>query len=555
MSGIHFLLASSVFLVLAYVFYGAYLSRKLGIDPARKTPAHLERDGVDYVPARKQVLLGHHFSSIAGAGPIVGPVLGAVFGWLPALLWILLGSVFIGAVHDFSALVASLRHRGRSIGEVIEREIGRGGKTLFLLFSWSALVLVVAVFAKVTASTFVANPGVAPASGIYIVLAVAFGWVNYRTRISLAVSTTAGLLALLASVPLVMRLPGNLSGETWILVLFLYCAVASVTPVWILLQPRDYLSSFLLYALLVAGLAGAFFMRPTVEFPMFTRFRTDLGPLFPILFVTVACGAISGFHSLVASGTTAKQIDSEADARFIGYGGMLIEALLAVLALLAAVHLHQGRYEALKLEGGPVHVFSYGVGSFLACLGISQEAGQRFAALAVSAFCLTTLDTATRLARFAFQEFFQSSSPGRAAAFLTNRFVATLITLAVCFVLVRSGSTDRVWPLFGSANQLLAALALLAVTVWVGRRTGESAFVRYPMLVMFAVSLSALGLQAWKNLRQGHYVLAALAILLFVLAAVLVREAALAMRRGRTGEVAPAGEAPVPGNAQGTPLA
>ncbi len=554
MSGIYFLLASSVFLVLAYVFYGAYISRKLGIDPGRKTPAHLERDGVDYVPARKQVLLGHHFASIAGAGPIVGPVLGAVFGWLPALLWILLGSVFVGAVHDFSALVASLRHRGRSIGEVIEGEIGRGGKTLFLLFSWSSLVLVVAVFAKVTASTFVANPDIAPASGIFILLALAFGWVNYRTRVPLAASTTAALLVLSASLPLAMHLSGNLSGETWILVLFLYCAIASVTPVWILLQPRDYLSSFLLYALLGAGLVGAFFRGPTVEFPMFTHFRTELGPLFPILFVTVACGAISGFHSLVASGTTAKQIDSEADARGIGYGGMLIEALLAVLALLAAVHLQQGRYEALKLEGGPVHVFSYGVGSFLASLGISQEAGQSFAALAVSAFCLTTLDTATRLARFAFQEFFQSSSPGRAAALLTNRFVATLITLAVCFVLVRSGSTDRVWPLFGSANQLLAALALLAVTVWVGRRTGESGFVRYPMLVMFAVSLSALGLQALKNLQQGHYVLAGLAILLFVLAAVLVREAALAMRQGRTGEVAPPGEVSVPGDSPGTTM-
>lgn len=554
MSGIHLLVGSTAALVLAYVFYGAYLSRKLGIDPARTTPAHQERDGVDYVPARKQVLLGHHFASIAGAGPIVGPVLGAVFGWLPVLLWILLGSVFVGAVHDFSALVASLRHRGRSIGHVIEQEIGRGGKILFLLFSWSALVLVVAVFAKVTASTFVANPGVAPASGLFIVLALAFGWINYRTRLPLGASTSVALLVLFVSIPLVIRIPGNLSGETWILVLFLYCAVASVTPVWILLQPRDYLSSFLLYALLAAGLAGALFMRPTVEFPMFTRFRTELGPLFPILFVTVACGAISGFHSLVASGTTAKQIDSEADARVIGYGGMLIEALLAVLALLAAVHLQQARYEALKLEGGPVHIFSYGMGSFMASLGISQEAGQSFAALAVSAFCLTTLDTATRLARFAFQEFFQSSTPGRASAFLTNRFVATLITLAVCIILVRSGSTDRVWPLFGSANQLLAALALLAVTVWVGRRTGESAFVRYPMIVMFVISLSALGLQAWKNLEQGHYVLAGLAGLLFVLAAVLVREAALAMRQGRTGQVAPPGEVSVPGDSPGTTM-
>jgi carbon starvation protein len=537
MSGTALIFGSALLLGLAYLLYGGYVSRRLGIEPGRKTPAHQEEDGVDYVPARKQVLLGHHFASIAGAGPIVGPVLGAVFGWLPAFLWILLGSIFVGAVHDFSALVASLRHRGRSIGEVIEGEIGRTGKILFLLFSWSALVLVVAVFAKVTAKTFVANPGVAPASGLFIVLALIFGWINYRTRIPLAASTCVGLLVLLGALPFVIQAPVHLSADAWILMLFVYCAVASVTPVWILLQPRDYLNSFLLYAVLVTGLAGVFLFQPTVQFPMFTRFETELGPLFPILFVTVACGAVSGFHSLVASGTTAKQLDSEQDARVIGYGAMLIEALLAVLALLAAVHLRQGQYTALKIEGGPVHVFSYGVGSFMASLGISQESGQGFAALAVSAFCLTTLDTATRLARFAFQEFFQSSSPRPATTLLTNRFAATLVTLAVCFVLVRSGGTDRVWPLFGSANQLLAALALLAVSVWIGRRTGKNAFVRYPMFVMFAVSLSALGLQAWKNLEQGHYVLAGLAVLLFVLAVVLVREATLAIRRNKQGEI------------------
>ncbi len=538
MSGILLILGSGVLLVVAYVFYGAYLSRRLDIDPSRQTPAHQEQDGVDYVPARKQVLLGHHFASIAGAGPIVGPVLGAVFGWLPALLWILLGSIFVGAVHDFSALVASLRHRGQSIGRVIEDEIGGTGKILFLLFSWSALVLVVAVFAKVVTKTFVANPGVAPASALFIVLALAFGWVNHRTRVPLAVSTCTALLVMFAAIPFVIRAPVLLTADTWIWVLFLYCAIASVTPVWILLQPRDYLNSFLLYAVMVAGLAGVLFFRPTIQFPMFTRFQSELGPMFPILFVTVACGAISGFHSLVASGTTAKQLNSEADARAIGYGGMLIEAMLAVLALLAAVHINQGEYASLKAAGGPVHIFSCGVGSFMASLGVSQQTGQSFAALAVSAFCLTTLDTATRLARFAFQELFHSSTPGRVNALLTNRFTATLITLAFCFVLVRSGSTDRVWPLFGSANQLLAALALLAVSVWIGRRTGKNAFVRYPMFVMFAVSLSALALQAWKNLQQGHYVLAGLAMLLFALAGVLVREAALAVRRAEEGGTA-----------------
>jgi carbon starvation protein len=546
MSGIALLLGSGALLLLAYLFYGAYLSRRLGIDPKRQTPAHQQWDGVDYVPARKQVLLGHHFASIAGAGPIVGPVLGASFGWLPALLWILLGSIFVGAVHDFSALVASLRHRGQSIGIVIEEEIGRSGKILFLLFSWSALVLVVAVFAKVVANTFVANPGVAPASGLFVALALAFGWVNQRTRVPLAVSTVAALLVMVAAIPPLLRTPVQLSADAWIGVLFLYCAVASVTPVWILLQPRDYLSAFLLYAVLAAGLAGALFYRPTVAFPVFTQARTELGPLFPILFVTVACGAISGFHSLVASGTTAKQMNSEADARPIGYGGMLIETLLAVLALLAAVHIHQGRYADLKAEGGPVHVFANGVGTFMTSLGISLEAGQIFAALAVSAFCLTTLDTATRLGRFAFQEFFESSGPGRMRTLLTNRFTATLLTLAGALLLVRSGSTDRVWPLFGSANQLLAALALLAVSVWIAKQGEGNAFVRYPMLLMFAVSLSALGLQAWENLRQAHYVLAGLALLLFALAGVLVRESVGALRRGASkGRGVPSGHGTV----------
>jgi carbon starvation protein len=555
MSGVYLISGSGLLLALAYVLYGAYLARRLGIDPTRRTPAHQEQDGVDYVPARKQVLLGHHFASIAGAGPIVGPVLGAVFGWLPALLWILLGSIFVGAVHDFSSLVASLRHRGQSIGQVIERQIGRTGKILFLLFSWSALALVVAVFAKVVTKTFVANPGVAPASAFFILLALAFGWINHRTRIPLALSTCLALLVMFVAIHFAVRAPVHLPAEKWIWVLFLYCAVASVTPVWILLQPRDYLNAFLLYAVLAAGLAGVFLSRPSIQFPMFTQFRTELGPMFPILFVTVACGAVSGFHSLVASGTTAKQINSESDARAIGYGGMLIEAILAVLALLAAVHIHQDQYTVLKTEGGPVHVFSFGVGSFMSSLGISQETGQGFAALAVSAFCLTTLDTATRLARFAFQEFFQSPSPGRAGTLLTNRFVATLVTLGFCYLLVRSGSTDRVWPLFGSANQLLAALALLAVSVWVGRRRGRNAFVRYPMYVMFAVSLSALGLQAWKNLEHGHYVLAGLALLLFALAGVLVREAMMAIREREHRDAKPSrAESTVHASPQDKPL-
>ncbi len=533
MSGVLLTAACAVLFVCAYVFYGGYLSRRLGIRPDAPTPAHALRDGIDYVPARREVLLGHHFASIAGAGPIVGPVLGALFGWAPALLWIVLGGILIGAVHDFSALVASIRHQGRSIGEVIEQHVGRRGKILFLAFSWSTLVLVVAVFAKIVAQTFAANPGVATTSIFFMPLAVVFGLCNYRTRLPLAATTTAGVLLLFAAIPAGARLPIQASADAWIVVLFLYCALASVLPVWILLQPRDYLNSFLLYALIAGGLAGLLFFRPSLSLAPFVSFQTELGPLFPILFVTVACGAVSGFHSLVASGTTAKQLDRETDARFVGFGAMLIESLLAVLALVAAAYLTSQQYQELKAAGGPIHIFAHGLGSFIAALGIPADSARNFAALAVSAFALTTLDTATRLARFAFQELFSAGTPAKARSFLTHRYTATVLTLAACIALVTSGGTERVWPLFGSANQLLAALALLAVSVWLARKAQSNLFVKTPMAFMYAVSLSALAIQAWQNFRQGHLLLSGLACLLFLLALFLAREARGALQKNR----------------------
>lgn len=532
MSGVLLTLICVALFASAYVLYGRSLCRRFGIRPEQSTPAHTLRDGIDYVPAKREVLLGHHFASIAGAGPIVGPVLGVLFGWLPALLWIVLGGIFIGAVHDFSALVASVRHQGRSIGEVIEQHVGRRGKILFLAFSWSTLVLVVAVFAKIVAKTFEANPGVASSSILFIPLAVAFGWFNCRTRLPLAATTAVGVLLLFAAIPAGGLLPIQAEESSWVVVLFAYCGVASVLPVWILLQPRDYLNSFLLYALLGGGLVGLFFYRPTLHFPAFTAFRTELGPLFPILFVTVACGAISGFHSLVSSGTTAKQLDRETDATFVGFGAMLIESLLAVVALVAAAHFMADQYQELKLAGGPIHIFSQGVGSFIATLGIPAKSARSFAALAVSAFALTTLDTATRLARFAFQELFATSRPSKLRSALTNRFAATLLTLAVCIVLMYSGGTERVWPLFGSANQLLAALALLAVSVWLARKAQSNFFVKYPMLFMYAVSLSALAIQAWQNFRASRFLLSGLACLLLLLALFLAGEARRTLRAG-----------------------
>jgi len=533
MGGVHLTLSCAALFACAFVFYGGYLSRRFGIRPEAPTPAHSLQDGIDYVPARREVLLGHHFASIAGAGPIVGPVLGAIFGWMPALLWIVLGGIFIGAVHDFSALVASIRHQGRSIGEVIEQHVGRRGKILFLAFSWSTLVLVVAVFAKIVAQTFAANPGVATTSIFIMPLAVAFGLCNYRTRLPLVATTTAGVALLFAAIPAGALLPIQTSADAWIAILFFYCGLASVLPVWILLQPRDYLNSFLLYALLVGGLVGLLFFRPSLNLAPFASFHTELGPLFPILFVTVACGAISGFHSLVASGTTAKQLNRETDARFVGFGAMLIESLLAVLALVAAAYLTPHQYQDLRAAGGPIHIFSHGIGSFIATLGIPAATARNFAALAVSAFALTTLDTATRLARFAFQELVGTGAPTKARSFLTHRYTATVLTLAACVVLVTSGGTERVWPLFGSANQLLAALALLAVSVWLARKAERNFFVKYPMVFMYAVSLSALAIQAWQNFRQGHMLLSGLACVLFALALFLAREARRALEKNR----------------------
>jgi len=552
MSSIILIILAVLCFILGYIFYGGFLSKKLGIDPQRQTPAHTMRDDVDYVPAKAPVLLGHHFASIAGAAPIIGPITAAVFGWLPVFLWVVLGSIFIGAVHDFTSLVASVRHRGQSIGKVIEEQIGQRGKQLFLVFAWSTLVLVIAAFTILVAKTFVATPAVGTSSVFFILLAVLFGLSIYRMNASLAVATMIGVALLLFCVWLGIKLPiafSDIAAQnqyTWTWILLAYIFIASVTPVWILLQPRDYLNSFLLYMILLGSFIGILFKHPIVEFPAFSTFiAPGLGSLFPILFVTVACGAISGFHSLVASGTTAKQLDREPDAQIIGYGGMLIEGLLAVIALITAITLLPAKYKTFFPTGGhanPIGLFANGVGSFVAKLGIPIDVGITFAALAVSAFALTSLDTATRLGRFAFQEFFRSDNPNQAQKVLTNRFVATFFTVLPGGILALSGSYTAIWPIFGSANQLLAALALLAGSVWLTKKGEKNQFLRYPMYFMFAVTLSALVLLVYQKIHLiinyyldkavpqnfsllSTYILAIIAMVLFVVAIVLVTEA------------------------------
>jgi len=526
MNSIFLLLTSLVAFIVAYATYGAWLEKKWGIDASKKTPAHTMNDGIDYVPAKAPVLLGHHFSSIAGAGPIVGPIAAAIFGWVPVFLWIVIGSIFFGGVHDMGALFASVRHEGKSIGEVIGDTMGRKGKQLFALFAWLTLLLVVAAFTNIVAKTFSAVPEAATASILFIVVAIIFGMTVYKGGTNLGIGTLVGVALIIVSIWAGTVFPIQLSVQTWMYIVLGYIFVASVTPVWILLQPRDYLNSFILYAMLAGAFVGVLFMRPSIELAPFTTFKVGTAYMFPILFVTVACGAISGFHSLVGSGTTSKQLDSEKDIKVIGYGAMLIEGFLAVLALITAAYVTKGDLTELLGAGGPVNVFSSGIGTFMASLGFSFVVAKSFVALAVSAFALTSLDTATRLGRFIFQEFFDAGKGTEAGSsktnIFTNRYVATLITVVLGGALAFKGWLV-VWPIFGSANQLLSALALLSLALWLKKSGKAYKMALYPTFFMFAVTLIALVLLMIANI--SNYILLTFAVILFILAIILILEA------------------------------
>ena len=521
MNAVVILLVGCAILIAGYVFYGKWLAEQWGVDPNRTTPAHELEDGNDYVPAKAPVLMGHHFSSIAGAGPINGPIQAAVFGWVPVMLWVLIGGIFFGAVHDFGALFASVRNKGQSIGEVIAESIGSRAKKLFLTFSYLTLILVVAAFASIVANTFKAtydesgaldkvassaNASTAMISILFILIAIVFGMMVYRRNASLVVSTVVGVLAIVACMAIGYNWhPIYLSGTTWMIIVGIYIAVASVTPVWILLQPRDYLSSFLLYGMMVIAVVGIVGAHPTLSIPAFTGFvdnaeygsGVSLGSLFPALFVTIACGAISGFHSLVGSGTTAKQLDKEGDARPIAYGGMLIECALALISLCAV-----GYIWSEYVPGGittPTAVFATGISRMCATIPFlagAQNVIYSMLILAVSAFCLTSLDTATRLARYMFQEFWLE--PGQtykdATGFkkvVTNPYVATIITVVLGIALGMTGYA-KIWALFGAANQLLAALGLLAVAAWLGTMGKNNKMFLFPMAFMLIVTIVSL---------------------------------------------------------------
>ena len=520
------LLISAIILLLAYRIYGKYVYNKFGLSDARKAPSHTHRDGIDYEPSKPIVVLGHHFASIAGAGPIVGPIIAVTFGWIPAVIWILVGGIFFGAVHDLGSMAASLRTEGKSIGVIIRNQIGVKGKQLFILFSFSTLILVIGVFSDIIAKTFVANPGVASASILFIFLAIAFGFVNRwvgNKNIAFITITVIGVILMYYFVYLGTQLPIALDYKWWVGGLLLYAFIASVTPVSLLLQPRDYLNSFLLYGLMIAAVAGVIVADPTIEMSTEVNLSSEsLGYFFPVLFVTIACGAISGFHSLVASGTTSKQLDKESDAKLVGFGGMLIESFLAIISVGAVIILSRTEYlDRLSVEG-PVALFSTGLGGMISSLGISEPFAIGFVALTVSAFALTTLDTCTRLARFTLQEYFEDMPQPAAQVMAKNRYLSTTIVIILSVLLLASGEFEKLWPIFGSANQLLAALALLTIGVWLIKKNISATFVTIPMFFMFTVTLASLGLFAWKNFQDEGYILASVASILFVLAIALI---------------------------------
>lgn len=503
MNGITILLVSVVVLIAGYVLYGRRLAKSWGIDPKAKTPAYTMEDGVDYVPTHSGIVFGHQFASIAGAGPINGPIQAAMFGWVPVLLWILLGGLFIGAVQDFAALYASVRNKGRTIGYIIYKYIGKLPTKLFTLYFWLFSILVIAAFADIVANTFDgftetmelsrADGQVATTSMLFIAAAVGLGFFIRKFSVSSNVNTIVAISLLIACVVGGVLFPVYFSARTWHAIVFIYIFVASTAPVWALLQPRDYLNSFLLIIMIVASVLGIVVANPKIELNAFNGFVVNGQRMFPILFVSVACGAVSGFHSLVSSGTTSKQIKSESHMLPVSFGAMLVECLLAVIALIAVGAISKGDQVA---SGTPAYVFASAIGSFLTSVGLPHDLSFMLINLSVSAFAMTSLDSVARVARLAFQEFFapggtDSNNSNPVRRFLSNKFTATIVTLLLAYLLSQLGYAN-IWPLFGAGNQLLSALALLACAVFLKKTQRKYRLLWGPMFVMLIVTLTSL---------------------------------------------------------------
>ena len=530
----------------AYLLYGRYLEKKWGIDPNAKTPAYEMEDGVDYVPADTNVVFGHQFASIAGAGPINGPIQAALFGWLPVMLWILIGGVFFGAVQDFASMYASVKNKGRTIGDIIEEYIGKLGKKLFLLFCWLFCILVVAAFADVVAGTFngfaaneagelmkvTANGAVATTSMLFIIEAVALGMLLKYGKLPKWLNTVIAVAMLVAAVAVGLKFPIFLSRGVWHIIIFLYIMVACVVPVWALLQPRDYLNSYLLVFMIAAAVVGIFVANPACNLEAFSGFHVDGQYLFPILFVTIACGAVSGFHSLVSSGTASKQIKNEKNMLPVSFGAMLMESMLAIIALIAVASFAKGEAAAQGLTTQP-QIFAGAIANFLTAAGLPYSLVFTLINLAVSAFALTSLDSVARVGRLSFQEFFMDDDTDEEnmSPFLkvvTNKYFATAITLILAYLLAKVGYAE-IWPLFGSANQLLSVLALIACAVFLKRTKRQGAMLWIPMVFMMAVTFTALGMTIFKlgnafittGLSLGNTLQLIFAVLLLILGVIV----------------------------------
>ncbi len=512
---------------IGYKFYGRFLETQYKIKEEEDVPSKTNFDGVDFVPTNKFILLGHHFSSIAGAGPIVGPIIaGIAYGWLPSILWIVLGTIFIGGLHDFSALVASVRHKGKSIGEIAKNYMGKRVYKIFLLFIWFALVYIITVFADLAATTFAKEPPVAQVNIGYILIALILGFTLYKLKLKLPIATLFALIII--GLIIFFSLGKNIivfSRETWVWILLIYCFFASILPVWVLLQPRDYLSSYLLYLILIIGIIGTLFSNYSISYPAFVSFNPQIGPLFPFVFINIACGAISGFHALVSSGTTSKQLDNIKNARFVGYGAMLLESILAIISLSTVMILSKDLAKSSKL---PTEIFSLGVSKFVSIIGLNPHLGLILGYLAISAFILTTLDTSTRISRYVLQELL-----GITASTLKVRLGATLISLILPIILlhIKFYAPDgtpipawkKIWPIFGSTNQLLAALVLLTIYVWAKNiNPGKLLFILIPTIFMIIITLSALGYITFSNLRFN--IITLIALILLVLAFYMIIE-------------------------------
>lgn len=527
------LLFGVVWFIFAYYWYGNVIKNKvLKSNDDTATPAHTKKDGIDFVPTKPQILFGHHFSSIAGAGPIVGPIIAySFFGWVPALIWVLVGSVFLGAVHDYTSLVVSIRNGGISIVEVAEKTVSKNARTIFGIFVWLTLVLVQAVFADLTAKTLTEQPEIAvPTIGL-IFLASIFGTLVYKKNVNIVFPTIISLIIIGILTALGESIPILLPYETWLIIIILYSFVAAILPVWILLQPRDYLSMYILIAGLALAFVGLIVSHPNITGPAFISFDSKIGPMFPMLFITIACGAISGFHSLVSSGTSAKQINKESDAKPVAFGSMLTEGLLALIVILIISSVliwdpeltygDKFSFQTL-LKSSANLTFGNALGRIIEPLGIPLFLGTQFGVLMLNAFILTTLDTSARLNRYIVQETLGS----RFGGIFMNKYFATGISLVVAYLLCLGNGYKALWPVFGTSNQLIGTLALFVISSYLFGVKAKKIYTLIPGYIMLVVTITALIYQAfWAYLPAGNWTLFVISIILLIMAIIISVEA------------------------------